>query len=101
MRSWATSASIKAAPIGFLTFAGPGLRSRSFIANVWIGVPFFTVLLYSALQDVPIELQEAAMLDGANSWQRLYKVTLPVIRPIIEVVFVLRVPVSRSRSSTW
>jgi multiple sugar transport system permease protein len=47
------------------------------------------VLLYSALQDVPIELQEAAMLDGANSWQRLYKVTLPVIRPIIEVVFVL------------
>ena len=47
------------------------------------------MLLYSALQDVPMELQEAAMLDGANSWQRLYKVTLPVIRPIIEVVFVL------------
>jgi multiple sugar transport system permease protein len=75
-------------PIGFLT--SPGWAYIAIlIANVWIGIPFFTVLLYSALQDVPIELQEAAMLDGANSWQRLYKVTLPVIRPIIEVVFVL------------
>jgi multiple sugar transport system permease protein len=75
-------------PIGFLT--SPGWAYIAIlIANVWIGIPFFTVLLYSALQDVPVELQEAAMLDGANSWQRLYKVTLPVIRPIIEVVFVL------------
>ena len=75
-------------PIGFLTSPGWAFIAI-LIANVWIGIPFFTVLLYSALQDVPIELQEAAMLDGANSWQRLYKVTLPVIRPIIEVVFVL------------
>jgi multiple sugar transport system permease protein len=75
-------------PIGFLT--SPGWAYIAIlIANVWIGIPFFTVLLFSALQDVPIELQEAAMLDGANSWQRLFKVTLPIIRPIIEVVFVL------------
>jgi len=59
------------------------------IANIWIGIPFFTVLLYSALQDVPLELKEAAMLDGANAWHRLFRVTLPVIRPVIEVVFVL------------
>src|ERR1700729_1509461 len=75
-------------PIGFLT--SPGWAYIAIlIANVWIGIPFFTVLLYSALQDVPIELQEAAMLDGANSWQRLIRVTLPIIRPVIEVVFVL------------
>ena len=47
------------------------------------------MLLYSALQDVPIELKEAAMLDGANAWQRLIRVTVPVIRPVIEVVFIL------------
>ena len=47
------------------------------------------MLLFSALQDVPIELKEAAMLDGANGVQRLFRVTLPIIRPIIEVVFVL------------
>jgi multiple sugar transport system permease protein len=59
------------------------------ITNIWIGVPFFTVLLYSALQDVPAELLEAARIDGAGPWQRLTRVTLPVIRPVIEVVFVL------------
>ena len=75
-------------PIGFLTVPGWAYVSI-LIANIWIGIPFFTVLLFSALQDVPVELKEAAMLDGANSWQRLFRVTLPVIRPIIEVVFVL------------
>jgi multiple sugar transport system permease protein len=75
-------------PVGFLTVPGWAYVSI-LIANVWIGIPFFTVLLFSALQDVPVELKEAAMLDGANSWQRLIRVTLPVIRPVIEVVFVL------------
>ena len=75
-------------PVGFLTVPGWAYVSI-LIANIWIGIPFFTVLLFSALQDVPVELKEAAMLDGANSWQRLIRVTLPVIRPVIEVVFVL------------
>ena len=75
-------------PIGFLTTPGWAYLTV-LIANIWIGIPFFAVLLYSALQDVPIELKEAAMLDGANAWQRLIRVTLPVIRPVIEVVFVL------------
>lgn len=59
------------------------------ITNIWIGVPFFTVLLYSALQDVPSDLIEAARIDGAGAWQRLIHVTLPIIRPVIEVTFVL------------
>ncbi len=75
-------------PIGFLTSPGWAYLTV-LVANIWIGIPFFTVLLYSALQDVPLELKEAAMLDGANAWQRLIRVTLPVIRPVIEVVFVL------------
>ena len=36
------------------------------IANIWLGVPFFTLLLYSALQDVPAEIKEAAIIDGAS-----------------------------------
>jgi multiple sugar transport system permease protein len=59
------------------------------ITNIWIGVPFFTVLLYSALQDVPTEIVEASTIDGAGPWQRLIHVKLPIIRPVIEVVFVL------------
>jgi multiple sugar transport system permease protein len=75
-------------PIGFLLSPGWAFASV-LIANIWIGIPFFTVLLYSALQDVPAELLEAAMLDGAGAWQRLTRVILPVIRPVIEVVLVL------------
>ncbi|MGH3177399.1 MAG: carbohydrate ABC transporter permease [Streptosporangiaceae bacterium] len=75
-------------PIGFLTSPGWAYVAV-LIANIWLGIPFFTVLLYSALQDVPAELKEAAMLDGANAWQRLIRVTLPVVRPVIEVVIVL------------
>jgi len=75
-------------PIGFVLSPGWAYVTV-LIANVWIGVPFFAVLLYSALQDVPVELLEAARIDGAGAWQRLVRVTLPVIRPVIEVVFVL------------
>jgi multiple sugar transport system permease protein len=75
-------------PIGFLTSPGWAYFAV-LVANIWLGIPFFTVLLYSALQDVPVELKEAAMLDGANAWQRLIRVTLPIVRPVIEVVIVL------------
>ncbi|MGA3221227.1 MAG: sugar ABC transporter permease [Acidimicrobiales bacterium] len=59
------------------------------IANIWLGVPFFTLLLYSALQDVPLEVKEAAMMDGAGPWQRLRLVIVPIILPVIEVTFLL------------
>jgi multiple sugar transport system permease protein len=75
-------------PVGFLVSPGWAFVAL-LITNVWIGVPFFTVLLYSALQDVPAELREAALIDGAGPWHRLTRITLPIIRPVIEVVFVL------------
>jgi multiple sugar transport system permease protein len=59
------------------------------IANIWLGVPFFTLLLYSALQDVPLEVKEAALMDGAGPWQRLRLVIVPIILPVIEVTFLL------------
>ena len=59
------------------------------IANIWLGVPFFTLLLYSALQDVPAEVKEAAMIDGAGPWTRLRLVTIPIILPVIEITFIL------------
>ncbi len=59
------------------------------IANIWLGVPFFTLLLYSALQDVPVEVKEAALIDGAGPWQRLRRVIVPIILPVIEVTLLL------------
>ncbi len=75
-------------PVGFEVSPGWAYLTV-LVTNIWIGVPFFTVLLYSALQDVPAELLEAARIDGAGPWQRLTRVTVPIIRPVIEVVFVL------------
>lgn len=59
------------------------------IANIWLGIPFFTLLLYSALQDLPVEVKEAAAIDGAGPWQRLRLVIVPMILPVIEVTFLL------------
>jgi multiple sugar transport system permease protein len=59
------------------------------IANIWLGVPFFTLLLYSALQEVPVEVKEAAIIDGAGPWQRLRLVIVPIILPVIEVTLLL------------
>jgi multiple sugar transport system permease protein len=75
-------------PIGFL-LSPHWAFTVVLITNIWLGIPFFTVLLYSALQDVPPEIKEAALIDGASFWPRLTKVTLPIIRPVIEVTFVL------------
>src|SRR5260370_972509 len=72
-------------PCGFLV--SPGWAYFPLLTpNVGVGVPFSTFLLPGARQDVPAELKEAAMLDGASAWQRLTRVTLPIIRPVIEVV---------------
>ena len=57
--------------------------------NVWIGIPFNAVLLYSGLQDIPDELREAAALDGCGPWQRFRYVTVPLLRPVSLIVIML------------
>ncbi len=59
------------------------------IANVWIGIPFNLVLLYSGLQSIPGSLYEAAALDGAGSWARFWRVTFPLLRPVSAVTLLL------------
>lgn len=53
------------------------------IANVWMSYPFFMVVLLGALQSIPLELLEAAAIDGANAWNRFWRVTLPLLRPAV------------------
>lgn len=53
------------------------------LANVWRGTAFSMMVFSAALNDVPQELVEAAEMDGASPWQRLWRVVLPVIRPSI------------------
>lgn len=59
------------------------------IASVWRGFPFWFVSFLAALQSVPRELYEAAIVDGANTWQRFWNVTIPSILPVIVVTTLL------------
>ena len=76
-------------PLGFLS--SPNIAMISvIIANIWYGIPFFGIMLLAALQSVPVELYEAATLDGAGRIQQLVKVTIPFIRPTIISTTLLR-----------
>ena len=59
------------------------------IATIWRGFPFWTIMFLAALQAVPKELYEAASIDGANAWYRFRHISLPGIRPVILIVFML------------
>ena len=59
------------------------------LVQVWKVYPLMTIVLLAALQSVPRELYEAAMLDGANAWQRFLNVTLPLIRSTSIIITLL------------
>lgn len=68
----------------------PGTAMIAVIAaNVWIGIPFNTILLSTGLSTIPQELYESASVDGANGFQKFCRITLPLLRPTIESVLVL------------
>jgi len=58
------------------------------LASIWQGFGFETVVYLAALQDIPKELYEAAMIDGASAWQRFWTVTLPGLRSVVLFVYV-------------
>jgi multiple sugar transport system permease protein len=50
--------------------------------NIWSFLGMHIVLLLAALQNVPVEMMEAALVDGANPWARLWKIIFPLIGPV-------------------
>jgi multiple sugar transport system permease protein len=61
------------------------------VVDLWKNFPFFTLLLLAGLQGVPEELYEAAEVDGANAWYRFWRITLPLLTPVIVAAVILRV----------
>jgi multiple sugar transport system permease protein len=59
------------------------------IVNIWLGVPFFLTLMYTALQTIPADLYEAASIDGASAIERFWHITLPMIRPALTSSLIL------------
>ena len=76
------------APISFLGERDWAMASVIF-STIWRGFPFWAIMFLAALQAVPKELYEAAAVDGANAWHRFRNISLPGIRPVILIVFML------------
>ncbi len=60
-------------------------------ANIWRGIPFVAISLLAGLQTISPSLYEAALLDGASSWQRFVKITVPMLMPVLSVVLTFSV----------
>ena len=77
-------------PITWLSSEIPAFLAVT-LATSWKGYPFFTLILLSGMQSIPLQLYEAAKLDGANWWGRLIHVTLPSLRPVIAIGIIMRI----------
>jgi multiple sugar transport system permease protein len=74
--------------VGWLSEPGTAMASVIFV-NVWRGFPFFGISFLAGLKSIPVELYEAAAVDGANAVQRFLNVTLPGLKNIIIIVVLL------------
>ncbi len=60
------------------------------VADVWHTMPFVALVLQAALATLPADLEEAAAVDGANAWQRFWRIRVPLLRPAILVALIAR-----------
>jgi multiple sugar transport system permease protein len=60
------------------------------IGDVWKTAPFMALLLLAGLQVIPEDVYEAAKVDGASTWQRFTRITLPLLKPAILVALIFR-----------
>jgi multiple sugar transport system permease protein len=82
---------------GFIVTKVPFLSDGTYgmwcaiVVNTWRGMPFFAITLLAGLQTISPDLHEAASLDGANGWQRFWRVTWPLLKPVTLVVVVFSI----------
>lgn len=74
--------------VNWLLEPGPAMVA-SIVANIWIGIPFNMMLLTTGLTTIPEEIYESCSLDGANWFQKLFQITIPMIKPAIMSVLTL------------
>ncbi|GGX99549.1 ABC transporter permease [Streptomyces minutiscleroticus] len=78
-----------AAPYDGVSWLGPTLVTPAIIgAYLWIWTGFAMVLIGAGLSTLPREALEAARMDGANEWQIFRRITVPLLAPVLTVVFV-------------
>lgn len=76
-------------PIAWLGTPGYSL-AVVIIAMIWMGIPFFAIMYLAALQSIPLDVYEAAELDGCSGIKKFTKITVPYIKPTIITTLLLR-----------
>ena len=61
------------------------------LANIWKETPVGVLMILATLEGIPEELYEASRVDGANTWQRFRYITLPLIKPMIGILFLIKI----------
>jgi multiple sugar transport system permease protein len=74
---------------GWLTERGPAFFVIIF-AEIWKTTPFMALLLLAGFTLVPQDLLNAARMDGANAWQRFWRITVPLMKPALMVALLFR-----------
>lgn len=86
---WMTEGSVMGLSL-WQWLAGPSVALSAIMLQViWTTAGTFMLMFLASLQDLPVEVEEAAMVDGANRWQRFRNVTVPHLRPTILLVVTL------------
>ena len=60
------------------------------IAMIWMGIPFFAIMILAALQSIPADVYEAADVDGCGTVRQFFQITLPYIKPTLITTVLLR-----------
>ena len=79
-------------PFGFLTSSSqalPSIMVMQIVSNPTIGVGAALILLLAAMNSIPQELYEAAIIDGASAFQRFRRLTIPLLRPTIAFLVII------------
>lgn len=77
-------------PVQWLTSPDWSLLSIA-VTTIWMSVGFNFIILLGGLQNIPDDIYESATIDGAGYWSRLYKITLPMLSPMLFFVTVVSV----------
>jgi multiple sugar transport system permease protein len=73
-------------------FIDPNLAKFAVIlVHVWKDAPFMAIVFLAGMQGVPLDLYEAAKMDGANAFQRFWRITLPLVMPLVITMALFRV----------
>ena len=73
-------------------FTSPWIaRTSIVIMDSWVWIPFIVIMLLAGLQALPVDVKEAAKVDGANRWQSFWEITFPLMLPVSATAIVLRV----------